>query len=760
MKRIIFFTVIVCVFVIQVFAINAPSTDETPKMSPLNPEFIKYQEAVKEGRYLTLISDGYPLGYVPSPVDLSNVKSISAPQNRGIVTAYPTTFDLRTQGKLTAIRDQGACGSCWTFATMASLESYLMPGQIKNFGEQDMNANHHFDYGECEGGNSWMSSAYLLRWDGPLSETDAPYPYSLSMGIEGYAPQKHVQQVVFLPPRANKLDNNAIKSFISTYGAVYCAFRYGDAYYNSSYKSYYYNGAFAPNHAVAIVGWDDSFAASKFNIAPPGNGAFILRNSWGTSWGESGYFYLSYYDNSFREVVSFNNAEATTNYQKVYQYDPLGWVSNYGYGDTIGWAANIFTTEGASQLKAVGFYVTDINVQYTIYIYRGVTAGAPRSGTLITTQSGSKTYPGYYTIALNTPVSLTNGQKFSVVVKCTNASYTYPVAIEYPIASYSSAATANSGESFCSHNGSTWEDVGTLYDANPCIKAYVGLNGSNITVTSPNGGETWYVGSSHPITWSSYNVIGNVKIEYTRDNGNTWTSVNASASNTGSYSWVIPNAPATQCKVRVTSLSNGSLLDVSNAVFSIVRPSITVTSPNGGEQWYVGTTHPITWTSGGVSGNVKIEYSRNNGSTWILINASTANTGSYSWVVPNAPATQCKVRVTSVSNGTILDTSNAVFSILRPTITVTSPNGGESWVVGTTHSITWTSVGLTGYVKIEYTKDNGTTWIIVSASRSNSGSHSWLVPNTVSSLCKIRISSVSISGASDTSNSVFTIRRL
>ncbi len=91
--------------------------------------------------------------------------------------------------------------------------------------------------------------------------------------------------------------------------------------------------------------------------------------------------------------------------------------------------------------------------------------------------------------------------------------------------------------------------------------------------------------------------------------------------------------------------------------------SITVTSPNGGETWASGSIHNITWTSTGTVGNVKIEYSSNNNSSWSTITSSTANDGTHSWTVPNVSSTQCLVRIREASDGSPSDTSDAVFSI-------------------------------------------------------------------------------------------------
>ncbi|NOZ56862.1 MAG: hypothetical protein GXO73_08770, partial [Calditrichaeota bacterium] len=168
--------------------------------------------------------------------------------------------------------------------------------------------------------------------------------------------------------------------------------------------------------------------------------------------------------------------------------------------------------------------------------------------------------------------------------------------------------------------------------------------------------------------------------------------------------------------------------------------TLTVTSPNGGENWEAGSTHDITWTSGGTSGNVKIEYSSDGGSSWTTVVSSTADDGTYTWTVPNDPSDQCLVRITD-TDGYPSDQSDAVFRISpAPSLTVTSPNGGEDWQVGSTHDITWTSSGTSGNVKIEYSTDNGSNWTTITSSTVDDGSYSWTIPNTPSDQCLVKVS--------------------
>ncbi|GAB1443680.1 hypothetical protein MASR2M39_25220 [Ignavibacteriales bacterium] len=282
-----------------------------------------------------------------------------------------------------------------------------------------------------------------------------------------------------------------------------------------------------------------------------------------------------------------------------------------------------------------------------------------------------------------------------------------------------------------------------------------------ISLTSPNGGENWTVGSTHNITWSQTGVI-NVKLEYTSNNGTIWNQIVSSTSAaTGSYSWTIPTTVSTNCKVKITDVNNSAVTDQSNAVFTIsAAPTLALTSPNGGENWLVGSSHSITWNQTGVA-NVKLEYTSNNGTSWNQIVGSTsASTGSYSWTIPNSVSNNCKVRVTSTTNSLISDESNSQFTISVipvPVVELTSPNGGENWFSGSQYSITWNFVNVQK-LKLEYSSNNGSDWNLIDSSvTANPGSYIWTVPNTPSTSCKVRITAVENGPVSDQSDGVFSI---
>lgn len=438
----------------------------------------------------------HALGALPSPFDLSYMKGQhpakqARPSGLPALVGYSPTYDLRGLGKLTAVRDQGSCGGCWTFATMAALESRLLPDETRDFSENNLDDTAGYDLLPCAGGNYLMSAAYLSRWSGPWNETDDPYTVTGNKQAPTYPSanaQKHMQEVLYLPDRGSSTDNDNIKWAVSTYGAVYTTYYDEAQYHNSTYDSYYYSGAAVVNHGVAIVGWDDNFAAGKFNTAPPGNGAFIIRNSWGASWGENGYFYVSYYDANIKTNTVFVSTDSNVNYRRVYQYDPLGQTSAIGYAATTAWFSNVFTAQDAnSQVSAVSFYTLALDSTYDIYVYTEMpTPGDPRSGTLASSQSGSSAYAGYHTIPLTTKVPLSNGQVFTIVVRITTPGYNWPIPMETPVASFNTASTAGNGQSYISAAGTVWEDLNVGFpNTNANLKAFTSYTADGTAPSAP-----------------------------------------------------------------------------------------------------------------------------------------------------------------------------------------------------------------------------------------------------------------------------------
>jgi len=263
------------------------------------------------------------------------------------------------------------------------------------------------------------------------------------------------------------------------------------------------------------------------------------------------------------------------------------------------------------------------------------------------------------------------------------------------------------------------------------------LDARALTVTSPNGGEGWVGGTTHTLTWASTGSPGAyVKIELLKA-GVVKKVISSKAANTGSYSWVIPSTQAlgADYKIRITSTTNKAITDSSDAYFAIIAEELTVTSPNGGEGWVGGTTHAVNWTStGNPLAKVKIELVKA-GVVKKVISSSAVNSGSFNWAIPATQAlgADYRIRITSTTKpagGSAATDSSDAFSVIAEVVVVTSPNGGESWIGGTTHAITWTSTGNPlAKVKIELLKA-GVVKKVISSSAVNSCSFNWAIPAT------------------------------
>lgn len=409
-------------------------------------------------------------------------------------TILPATYDLRTLGSVTPIKNQAPLSTCWDFASLGSLESCLLPGETWDFSENHVKnilSNLYpegFDRDYDDGGYMIWVLAYLARWSGPVTESDDPYNPSSGISPEGLTPVKHIQEAVFIPNRESPLDNDQFKQAIMKYGAVCTSMCWNNNYYNPDTYSYYLNKYQSLNHAISLVGWDDNYDKNNFAIPAPGNGAFIVRNSWGSDWGDDGYFYMSYYDillgNSYNRPyyfgnIAFMNAESPNNYKQIYQYDPLGLVgdiSSTSTGCSTAEFMNVFHAKSTNPLTAASFYALAPHTSYQLYTITN-------SKTTLVAEGVTET-AGYKTIKFNQPIPLIAGQEFKIMAKVNTPGYDWPIAIEYADW-FSSKATANPGESFIKYEG-VWTDLNnTLFSdyphANVCLKVFTSTAG-NLTL--------------------------------------------------------------------------------------------------------------------------------------------------------------------------------------------------------------------------------------------------------------------------------------
>ncbi|MBN1233926.1 MAG: PQQ-like beta-propeller repeat protein, partial [Candidatus Coatesbacteria bacterium] len=191
------------------------------------------------------------------------------------------------------------------------------------------------------------------------------------------------------------------------------------------------------------------------------------------------------------------------------------------------------------------------------------------------------------------------------------------------------------------------------------------VQSSNMQIISPNGKEKWLCNTSHDIVWNSTDT-DSIRIYYSTNDGKEWISINTfsdPAEGNGLYSWKIPWMQTTdQAKVQITN-HMGNVSDTSDAVFTISEGELTVVYPNGGEKLYADSVYAIKWNATTNIDSVIIEYSTDNGSSFMEITQENASSGTYSWKVPNTPSTQCLVRITNTAFSKPTDKSDAVFEI-------------------------------------------------------------------------------------------------
>lgn len=387
----------------------------------------------------------------------------------------PDTYDMRDYERVTPVRDQGKFGTCWAFASLGALETSVMPLNEEIYSTDHMTLCNSYNVDLNKGGEHTMSIAYLAAWQGPVYEKDDPYGDGVTNS--NLKAVKHLEEALVL----NERDIETIKSAIYRYGAIetslYLQMEYGDSispYYSDDKASYYYDGTEEPNHDVVVVGWDDNYPKENFTIEPKDNGAFICKNSWGEAFGDSGYFYVSYYDkNICKKSVVYTRVGGADNFDKIYQSDLLGWVGQMGFGKEEGYFANVYTAGKGEELSAVSFYATDKDTEFEVYVVNDFEdTNSFQNKELVT--SGSMKYAGYYTVEFPEPVELKDNETFAVVVRIKTPKAVHPIAIEYAIPNDERTENfdISDGQGYISLYGEMWHSSEETENCNVCLKAF------------------------------------------------------------------------------------------------------------------------------------------------------------------------------------------------------------------------------------------------------------------------------------------------
>jgi len=449
-----------------VFYTSLPVFSQTGiKKAPANPDFVNFLREFESSK-----RTGFDIFAAPSPAILRfdkyfEMKKYKSPED------YPVVYDMRTAGPggtslLTPVKHQLSCGACWAFATYSSMESVW---KVLGLGDYDLSENnlkncHGFDLNPCTWGHHFMSTAYLVRGSGPISETDDPYIPVNDNCTEGLVPQAYIPISRYLPE-----DHDAFKETIMNSGAVYNTYRSVSANYSwiNGHYTYCYQGAGSTTHAIAIVGWNDTITTAC------GNGAWIAKNSYGTGFGESGYFYISYKDTL---VLKYNSIwpemELYDPDLKIYQYDTIGGWPFVGYEDPVIYGLIKYTAVNDQYITGIGTYTVSYGSWLSAEIYEDFD-GSNLSGQLASAPEQYCDYPGFWQISLSEPLKIQSGNDFYIKVKYYSPGEDYPMAVEGTAEGYC-LPHLETGKCWTSPDEITWHPAGegTTSDFDLCIKAY------------------------------------------------------------------------------------------------------------------------------------------------------------------------------------------------------------------------------------------------------------------------------------------------
>jgi C1A family cysteine protease len=438
------------------------------------------------------------MGFVPPALDLPNFVAPMPPR----MMALPSRFDWRQSGGVTSVKNQGACGSCYAFAAAGAFEGKLLVDGDGTFDLSENNIKECDYYGSSCGGGNFVRVANLLSAKGAVLETCDPYVASdvacngTCVAVKTLLDWREISHDA-VPAAAT------IKAYLQTYGPVFVSMNGGhsDAWgtefnrYDGSY-TLYTAVAGAVNHAVLIVGWDDNL------VHAGGQGAWIVKNSWGTSWGgtcgygtQRGYFTIAYGSASIGSWASFVGGwQDHDPHGSLLYYDDAGYTGSVGYSSTTGWALCKFVPSHDVTVTRVEFWAADATTDVDVYVYDTFN-GSALSGLLASRLNSSFDLPGYHSVEIPSGPRISSGNDVYIAVKITDATYTYPLVYDY-------IGPKSSGNCYISSNGSSWSpwtlgDLGVrlrVTEANICgpsgeapvltsIRDVAGDSGGHVTLT-------------------------------------------------------------------------------------------------------------------------------------------------------------------------------------------------------------------------------------------------------------------------------------
>lgn len=424
---------------------------------------------------------------------------------------YPGTYNANEEGFVTDVKNQRNTSLCWAFSLASNLETSLLTRgqkyydlseeQLAYFWANRVNdplgntpndkitrtqSNYHGT------GNGRVASFFLSTWSGMTTEEKVPFQSSAVTWPDSlaYDTSAYMEDAIF-----SQYTVERTKQLLMEYNSVSAMIYMLDNYYYPDTASYSCPQSGLVNHAVTIVGWDDTYSKENFPSASgvKNDGAWIVKNSYGKNWGKNGYFYLSYEDKSITNLVS-NTAATTPAYPNNYFYDGAAAGTVTFPGKTINngyYVSNIFkATAGNGKDEELGEIVTAVpqdNTDFQIQVYTDLkNTSDPTSGTPTYAEPVDYTQPlaGIHTIHLNTPVKIPQGTFYSVVIKIPNGSNKFYVEKTTTSTSWFTAtAGIDPDQSFFSTSGKKWYDAGNQYNCCFSVKAHTKTLDSSTVVT-------------------------------------------------------------------------------------------------------------------------------------------------------------------------------------------------------------------------------------------------------------------------------------
>lgn len=414
----------------------------------------------------------------------------------------PEQYDARDEGLITPVKDQSGAGVCWAFSTVSAMETNAIKQGLAVNGAVDYSESHLANfaanskttdaddrtYGDGatadahgifdNGGNYHMAAAALARGSGAANEADYPFDvndfYKLLPESDRYVSVMRISDSSIMDCfDGEEIDTliSDVKQAILANGSVTVSYNHNEDYYNVTTldgvrtAAYFENAETESNHMVTIVGWDDGYSPTHFKAdrRPAESGAWLCKNSWGADnpLTVDGYFYISYYEPSLQEYNAVT-VQPTDAFDRIYQYDGVGYKYCWTYTDQYSEngkpkVANVFTADGDTFITSLGFWTVTGGTRCVLYVYTGLTdEGDPTSGELAAKIVAAPPYAGYHTAALEAPVKLTAGERFSVCAYMNNGTMGVFLTEGPESLGYGSRA----GESFY-FSGRAWFDAKT-----------------------------------------------------------------------------------------------------------------------------------------------------------------------------------------------------------------------------------------------------------------------------------------------------------